>query len=200
MTIAWIVIPPVAYLVGSIPTGYWLTKLLKGQDIRQAGSGNVGATNVARVVGQVPGLIVLLLDLGKGALAVGPLPTWWAGPLPMLHGVRLVAAMAVVLGHVYSCMLRFQGGKGIATALGVLLVLVPQVAGLCAAVWVTLFAWKRYVSLASIAAAVSLPVWLVVCGYAPPVVILGAGLAVLAVYRHQSNIRRLYLGQETKSP
>ena len=195
--IAWFVVSLLAYLLGSIPTGYLLTRLLKGQDIRQAGSGNVGATNVARVAGKIPGLIVLLCDVGKGALAASWLPGWIpGGDVPLLHPLRLAAGAAVILGHDYPCFLRFRGGKGIATAFGVLLVLMPAVAGLCAAVWAAVFIWKRYVSLASIVASAALPVWLVLVGYAAPVVIFGACLGWLAIYRHQANIRRLYLGQE----
>ena len=195
----WMLAPLAAYLLGSIPTGYLLTKLLKGQDIRQAGSGNVGATNVARVVGKVPGLIVLLLDAGKGALAAGPMPGWWPGAdAPALSMLRLLAGMAVVIGHDYPCFLRFRGGKGIATAMGVLLALLPGAAGLCALVWFAVFAWSRYVSLASIAASISLPVWLVIFGQPAAVVVFGAFLGWLAVFRHASNIRRLYLGQEPK--
>ena len=196
---AWLALPLLAYLLGSMPTGYLLTRMWKGQDIRQAGSGNVGATNVARVAGKIPGLIVLLIDLGKGALAAGVLPMWFPGSdMSLLHPLRLVAGVAVVLGHDYSCFLRFRGGKGIATGFGVLLALLPIVAGLCAAVWLGVFVWSRYVSLASIIASGTVPLWLLFFGHAAPVVIFGAFLGWLAVYRHQANIRRLYLGQESK--
>lgn len=197
--IGWLIVPLAAYLLGSIPMGYLLTKLWKGQDIRQAGSGNVGATNVARVAGKLPGLLVLLLDLGKGVVAAGVLPVWFPGSdVSLLHPLRLAAGLAAVVGHDYPCFLRFRGGKGIATGFGVLLALIPLAAGLCAAVWLGVFLWSRYVSLASMIAAGTLPLWLLLFGQAAPVVIFGALLGWLAIYRHQANIRRLYLGQEPK--
>ena len=192
----WACLLGVAYLIGSIPTGYLVTKCVaRGTDIRTKGSGNVGATNVARVAGTWPGLVVLLLDAGKGALVVGLVPGWWPGAPPLLL-VRLVMGFAVVIGHDYPCFLRFQGGKGIATTLGVLIVLLPSLAGVCALVWAAVFAWTRYVSLASIAASLALPLGLVIAGHPASTVMVGSCLAWLAIYRHRANIHRLSLGQE----
>ncbi len=194
----WTVLPGLAYLIGSIPTGYLVTKCVaRGADIRATGSGNVGATNVARVVGKGPGLLVLLLDVGKGLLAVGLVPGWWPGAAPSML-LRLVMGVAVVVGHDYPCFLRLQGGKGIATTLGVLVLLLPPLAGVCVLVWVAVFLWTRYVSLASIAASLALPLGLVILGYPAPTVIVGSCLAWLAIYRHRANIRRLSLGQEPR--
>ena len=199
MTRAWLA-PVIAYLLGSIPIGYIMARLARGVDIRHEGSGNIGATNVARVMGTWPGLLVLLLDALKGALAAGVVPAWLDGPLGVLtpFQVRLVCGVAAVVGHIAPCFLRLQGGKGVATALGVLLTLLPAVAGVCAAVWVLVFLWRRYVSLASIAAAISLPFAALLMVARADAVLFCACLAWLAVWRHQGNIRRLYLGQEPK--
>ena len=196
MTPSLLLTPMLAYLLGSVPVGYLLARWTAGVDVRRAGSGNVGATNVVRVAGPLPGVAVLLLDAGKGALAVAAAGWLTREPLAGSHWLRLVCGASVVIGHVWPCFLRFQGGKGIATALGVLMMVWPEAAGVCAAVWAVVFGWKRYVSLASIAAALSLPVYALIRLSRIEVVVFSVFLAWLAVWRHQANIRRLYLGQE----
>lgn len=189
------------YLLGSLPTGYVVARA-RGIDIRKTGSGNIGATNVFRILGKPAGALVLLVDLLKGFGAV----TLAVRLLPVLSGSEaavaarldpgIVAGVAAILGHNYTCWLGFKGGKGIATSAGVLLALMPAALGLCLAVWLAVFAASRYVSLASIAAAFALPiaVWLTRGGTLLTAV--GAALGALAIYKHRQNIRRLLDGTE----
>jgi glycerol-3-phosphate acyltransferase PlsY len=181
------------YLCGSLPFGYWLVRGLRGVDIRTVGSGNIGATNVWRTFGARLGIAVVLLDTLKGFVPalVGTLV---AGPL---WGV--LAGGAAMLGHSRPVFLRFaRGGKMVATCGGVFLGVAPIVGGIGAAVWILVFAACRYASVASITAALSLP--LIALGLDEPwPVIAFAALAALAVlFLHRANIRRLRMGTETK--
>jgi len=191
------------YLLGSIPTGYLVAKA-RGVDIRGVGSGNIGATNVLRALGKPAGAFVLLMDALKGALACwlplillvklysqeAPL-----GPLD-LEPVALASGLGAILGHNYTCWLRFKGGKGVATSAGVLLVLMPRAFGVCLALWLLVLAATRYVSVASIAAAVALPFVVWAWRGSPALVILAAVIGGLAVYRHRTNVQRLLAGTE----
>ncbi len=180
----------IGYLLGSFPTGYLLGKM-KGIDIRREGSGNIGATNVWRSLGPVPAFLALVGDAAKGALAVF-VGRWLAGP-----GIGdLLGGLAAIGGHGWSIFLRFQGGKMIATGLGIVLAIDPRVAGLAFAVWALVLAVGRYVSLASILAAASVPLWFLLLGRGGSYVVFGAALAVLAVYKHRSNLERLLKGKE----
>jgi len=199
-----IAVVALAYLLGSIPFGYLLVRLSAGGDVRETGSGGTGATNVTRRAGKGAGLLTLLLDALKGAAAVlvarallgagGP-ADWWV----------CAAGAAAVLGHVFPVWLRFRGGKGVATGLGVFLVLAP-LATLCALLVFVLVVWLwRYVSLGSIAAAVVLPlaVWMlsklgVSDRAAPPLLATAAAGAALIVYMHRANIARLRRGEESR--
>lgn len=193
-----------AYTLGSIPFGFLLVRLRGGGDVRETGSGGTGATNVTRRAGKGVGLLTLLLDASKGAVAVlvaraalgaGSWAEWWV----------CAAAAAAVLGHVFPVWLRFRGGKGVATGLGVFLVLAPP-ATLCAlAAFVAVVGLWRYVSLGSMAAAVVLPlaVWsLAAAGLsdraAAPVLALAALGAALIVLMHRANIGRLLRGEESR--
>jgi glycerol-3-phosphate acyltransferase PlsY len=181
------------YLCGSLPFGYWLVRWLRGEDIRTVGSGNIGATNVWRTFGARLGIAVVLLDTLKGFVPalVGTLV---AGPL---WGV--LAGGAAMLGHSRPVFLRFaRGGKMVATCGGAFLGVAPIVGGIGAAVWILVFAACRYASVASITAALSLP--LIALGLDEPwPVIAFAALAALAVlFLHRANIRRLRMGTETK--
>ncbi len=186
-----------AYLLGSFPTGY-LVGRAKGLDIRAHGSGNIGATNAFRLLGKPAGILVLLTDACKGALAVLLLPAlaalWWPEADPVT--LRLIAALGAVLGHNYTCWLRFKGGKGIATSAGVLAALVPYAFLITLAVFLTILAASRYVSLASILAAAALPAatWITLAPL--PVLGLTSLLSVLAIWKHRPNIRRLLAGTE----
>lgn len=191
-----------AYLLGSIPAGYLVGKA-KGVDIRTVGSKNMGATNVFRTLGKGPGIFVLFVDALKGWVAVRVLAFWVTDhllPPDSLGGTReilsVVAGVGAVLGHNYTCWLGFKGGKGIATSAGVYLALAPLAIGIALATWIIVFAVTRYVSLASIAAAIALSVavW-----FTSPSLLLGivtTALGALAIYKHRDNIQRLLAGTE----
>ena len=201
MSIAWHVAVAVAgYLMGSVPTGYLVARS-RDVDIRKAGSGNIGATNVLRVLGKPAGILVLAIDALKGALACWLLPAAaialaGAEAAPEVEGLRIAAGLAAILGHNYTCWLRFKGGKGIATSAGVLLVWMPAALGLALLVWVLAFLVSGYVSLASVVAAFALPfiVWLT--GGSATLIAVAAVLGALAIYKNRSNIQRLRAGTE----
>ena len=180
-----------AYLAGSIPFGLLVARM-KGVDIRQAGSGNIGATNVARVVGKPLGVLVLLLDALKG---FGPAfaATRIAGPR-----VGAIAGILAILGHVFPVWLGFRGGKGVATALGVFAALAPIEAAVALAVYATVYGIWRISSVGSLTAGTALLVTLVARGAAPEVQVLGALAFLLIVWRHRGNLRRIWRGEERK--
>ena len=211
---SYAVIAVAAYLLGSIPTGY-LAGRAKGIDIRTVGSGNVGATNVSRALGKTAGAMVLIIDVFKGYAAcvfVAPLIFNWLEPHasgfsryfhdePFDIQIRfyVVAGVFAVIGHNFTCWLRFKGGKGIATSAGVFLALAPLALGIALGVWIIVFALGRYVSVASIAAAVALPaaVWML----PPHNLLLGiatTALGLLAIAKHKGNIERLFNGTERR--
>jgi glycerol-3-phosphate acyltransferase PlsY len=192
-----------AYLLGSVPTGYLVARA-RGVDIRTAGSGNIGATNVFRVLGKPAGVAVLLVDFVKGLLACGLLP-YLIFPSSQfdLPGVKrilpsVVGGFCAVLGHNYTCWLRFRGGKGIATSAGVLSALVPWALLIIFVEWVALFAVTRYVSLGSIAASFTLPfaTWFTTRNWL--LTIVTGAMAALAIYKHRANIQRLLKGTESR--
>lgn len=187
------------YLLGSVPTGY-LVGRARGVDLRTSGSGNIGATNTLRVLGWRAGVFVLAVDALKGLAAV-----WLGGRgLPGAAGAEataseplaLVAGVAAILGHNYTCWLGFKGGKGIATSAGVLLGWMPAALGWCFLVWAVVFGLSRYVSLASICAAAALPVAAWWTGSGPWRTGVGLALGALAIFKHRANIRRLLDGTE----
>ncbi len=183
----------VGYLVGTIPTG-WLVARARGVDIQQVGSGNIGATNVLRAMGVGPALFVVLMDPVKGALAAA---------LPLLLGMDqwTVAAtgLATVLGNNFNVFLGMRGGKGIATSLGVFLVVNPVVTVVAAVLGIFTIAIGRYVSLGSMVGMVSAPLFLLASGVFPfPDLALATILALLALYRHRENLRRLAKGTERR--
>ncbi len=185
------------YGIGSIPTAYLLVKRLKRVDIRSVGSGNVGATNVSRVAGVKAGLLVFILDAGKGLLAVLLLARWL--PLPLSPTTQLACGLCAVLGHDFPVFLRFRGGKGVATTIGIVLGAVPLVGSACLLIWILCFAIWRYVSVASLAAAATLPLVQLLLHRAPSEVLLGTALALLIVVRHRGNIERLLQGREHRA-
>ena len=179
------------YLLGSLPFGYWLVRVFRGEDIRTRGSGNVGATNVFRVYGKRLGIAVALLDVTKG-LAAALLGLAVGGPL-----VGVLAGSAAMIGHARPVFLRFQkGGKMVATAGGAALALAPLAALSCIAVWLAIFLVSRYASLASIVTAIALPVFTWVYGYEWPVLVFTIAGATAIVALHHRNIRRLFAGTE----
>lgn len=190
-----------AYLLGSIPFGYLIVKFVEGRDIREAGSGNIGAANVTRTVGRGAGVLTLLLDAAKGYAAV-----WLAARLTdgNIH-TMIYAGVAAVVGHMFTVFLKFKGGKGVATGVGVFLPICWQAVAGALVVWVAIVLAFRYVSLASMVASASLPILIyflydVPPGYAPPLVVtLGAVVvAMLIVLKHHENIARLAAGNERK--
>ena len=179
------------YLLGSLPFGYWVPLLVRGEDIRTMGSGNVGASNVFRVYGRSLGIPVALLDVAKG-FAAALLGLWAGGAL-----IGVLAAAAAMLGHARPVFLRFQkGGKMAATAGGATFALAPLVAALCVAIWLLVFALTRYASVATIVTAVGLAVLVVALGFPWPIILFGVSGAVAVIALHHQNIRRLVSGTE----
>lgn len=183
----------IAYLLGSIPFGYIFTRLAQQIDIRQHGSGNIGATNVLRLLGWRAALPVLLLDLGKGSAAV-LLARAISGETIFL----LAAALAVLLGHCYPVFLRFKGGKGAATGIGALLVISAPVCAAAVLLALLIIALTRYVSLGSIVGAFSVPFLLLFFNYELLFLLFGSAMALLIIFRHRENIERLLKGTESK--
>ncbi len=179
------------YVLGSMPFGYWVPRLVRGEDIRTKGSGNVGASNVFRVYGRSLGIPVAALDLAKG-FAAASLGLWAGGAL-----IGVLAAAAAMAGHARPVFLRFQkGGKMVATAGGATFALAPVAAICCVAVWLVVFALTRYASLASIVTAIALAVFVVLFGYPWPIVVFGIAGCVAVIAMHHQNIRRLVSGTE----
>ncbi|HWG39906.1 MAG TPA: glycerol-3-phosphate 1-O-acyltransferase PlsY [Candidatus Acidoferrales bacterium] len=207
MTSLYLIVAVVAYLLGSIPFGYLLVRIFRGEDIRQTGSGNIGATNVARSGAKGLGIVTLALDAIKGALAV-----FFA--MGLAHSAKLcnseefcaaglrlmaLAALFAVLGHVFPVWLRFKGGKGVATALGVFCVLFPKAILIALAIFILVVAITRYVSLGSILGAIAFPVaayfiqnadWLSL--------LLASGVSLIIILKHHQNISRLLAGTENR--
>lgn len=196
----------ISYILGSIPTGYILAKALKGIDVRRFGSGNFGATNVFRVVNPVVGVLVLVLDMLKGVVPVTFLGDFVLGGLPSLDPilVRLVLGVASVCGHNWTVFLKFKGGKGVATTAGALLGLsfrIPHlglITGLCLGVWLLIVFATGWVSLGSILAGISLPVFMLIFHQPFELLVFSVALCLFVVYRHKSNIGRLLCGEERK--
>jgi acyl phosphate:glycerol-3-phosphate acyltransferase len=179
------------YLLGSMPFGYWVPRVVRREDIRTKGSGNVGASNVFRVYGRSLGIPVAALDLAKG-FAAASLGLWAGGAL-----IGVLAAGAAMIGHARPVFLRFEkGGKMVATAGGATFALAPLAAVCCVALWLAVFLVTRYASLASMVTAAGLAVFVVVFGYPWPIVAFGIAGAVAVIAMHRQNIRRLLGGTE----
>lgn len=186
--ILWAII---GYLLGSIPSGVLLARALGLGDLRQIGSGNIGATNVLRTGSKGAAAATLLLDAAKGVVAV-LLARWVAG-----EDAAQLAGLMAFLGHCFPVWLEFRGGKGVATFLGLMLALAWPVGVLCCAVWLATAWFGRISSLAALVAALSAPTWILLLGYRP---LLGLGvlLAALIVWRHRANITRIFADTEPK--
>lgn len=192
----------VAYLLGSIPFGYLLVRFFRKEDIRQKGSGNIGATNVIRSGAKGLGAVTFLLDVLKGAGAVllcGAVAARWGLSPAVRDNAVAIAALFAILGHIYTIWLGFKGGKGVATAFGVFLALDPwaALAGLC--VFVVIFALSRYVSLGSILAAVAFPIFALVLPHGARTAWETAVLflvPLIVIVKHRENIGRLLQGKE----
>ena len=189
-----------SYLVGSVPSGFLLARL-KGIDVRSSGSGNIGATNVARTAGSGLGGLTLLIDVAKGALpvlVVGLLGYEAGAGAGAEEAARIAAALGAVVGHVYPITLGFRGGKGVATALGAILGLAPLAVPIPLVGFAVIFGLARRVSLASIGAAVLVPLASAFAGYPEPVTLALAAMTVLIILRHRENIGRLLAGTEPR--
>jgi glycerol-3-phosphate acyltransferase PlsY len=189
---AFVVLFVVAYLCGSIPFGLVVGKLFYGVDVREHGSGNVGTTNVFRVLGMKAGGVVMFLDIFKGWL-----PAFIAAMLFSPWAAIFIAA-APVVGHMHSIFLKGKGGKGIATGAGVVLALVPLAFAIIFITWLLLILATRYVSVASLAAAALVPVLTIAFGEPLPYEIAGVLVAILVWYAHRGNIQRLLAGEENR--
>jgi glycerol-3-phosphate acyltransferase PlsY len=190
LTVALVV---AGYVAGSMPWGYWLVRIFRGEDIRSRGSGNIGATNVWRVHGRRLGIAAVALDTAKG-LAPALVATELVG-----HGGGVLAGGAAMLGHWRPLFLRFsKGGKMVATAGGAFLGVAPLVGGAGAAVWLVVFGLTRYASVASMTAASSLVFWAWLLGYPWPVIAFACFAAVAVLLLHRANIGRLVRGEENR--
>jgi len=195
-----------SYLIGSIPPAYLLGRLWKRIDIRKAGSGNIGATNALRVLGKKAGITILILDILKGVLPVIFLGDFINARLASISGeaIRIILGISCICGHNWTIFLRFKGGKGIATSLGVLLGLslrIPGlnlVLGLVIGIWLIVLIISRIVSLASLLAGISLPIFMLVFRLSSVLVWASLVLCVMMVLRHRPNIKRLLQGKEPR--
>lgn len=203
-----------SYLIGSIPSAVIVSKIFYGLDIRQRGSGNMGSTNTFRVLGWKAGIVVQLFDVAKGVTAVwaaeqifnGLLPFPNPTPFEQVTIVKTIAGIAAVIGHIWPAFASFRGGKGINTALGMLIGVMPIELAVAGGAFIVVILASGYVSLASMIAAVSLPITMTVRytvfnveidGYSTLIFFM-IGLAVLLVYAHRANIRRLLAGKENR--
>jgi acyl phosphate:glycerol-3-phosphate acyltransferase len=182
------------YLAGSMPSGYWLVRIFRHEDIRTKGSGNVGGSNVWRVYGRYLGLPTVLLDTGKGFAPA------LAATLVVGHGTGVLAGAAAMLGHYRPLFMKFQkGGKMVATTGGAFLGVAPLVGAVGLGVWIIVFFTLRYPSLASMVSAVSLIAWSWLLGYPWPVTVFAAVAAAGVIMLHRANVRRLLRGEENRS-
>ncbi|NBC16367.1 MAG: glycerol-3-phosphate 1-O-acyltransferase PlsY [Bacteroidetes bacterium] len=207
-----VIIVLLSYLVGSIPSSLWVGRYIYGVDLRQYGSGNAGATNAFRVLGWPAGVISTIVDLGKGLLAAGVIATIRVDGLPsglefwhIETVVRLLAGVAAVVGHMFPVWAKFKGGKGVNTSAGVLFALTPITMFMTLGVFAVVLFSSRYVSLASITAAIAFPSLIAIRKYVfgidalePSLLIVGIILALAIVAAHHTNIRRLLSGTENR--
>lgn len=180
-----------AYLLGTIPFGLWIGRLWARIDVREHGSGNIGVSNVLRTVGVVPAIIVLILDVSKGLV-----PVLVAKAFLTNEDMWLVVGLSAIVGHTLPIFLKFKGGRGVATASGVMLGLAIEVVFVLFLIWITTLLVSRYISLSSILAAIALPICLAVYQYPSSYIIFGVLLAILIIWRHRPNIQRLLAGTE----
>jgi len=201
---SWWMLFPLAYLVGSLPNAVWIGRIFHGIDVREHGSGNAGATNVMRVLGAATGIPVLLLDFLKGWAAVQlvQLQTGYSPNTAEFTLISIGLGLFAVVGHIFPLFAGFRGGKGVATIAGVCLALHPWAFLSALAVFVLVLLLSRYVSLSSILAGLSFPIWVILVFSRDSSVVLSAFsllAAVLLVFTHRNNIRRLLNGNENKA-
>ena len=187
-----------SYLLGSLPNGYLICRWVANIDVRTVGSKNIGATNVARSLGLNWGLLVLVMDMAKGALPVVVALSIWSGGTEKNLLIVALVALAAFFGHLFSVFLRFRGGKGVAIAFGISLLLIPKAALVSFVIFLVVIWIWRHVSLGSLSALLTLPAWAAVTGYNFVYVGLTSVFALFVVIRHRSNIRALLQGKERR--
>lgn len=193
-----------AYLLGSIPTGYLVGFYLKGIDIRQHGSGSTGATNVLRVIGKLPAIFVFAIDVLKGAIATGMIKLIYYYqitdliPLAWQDWLVVICGLSAVLGHSKSIWLNFEGGKSVATSLGILAVINPIVSGGTLGTFLLILAITRMVSLGSISGAIAVNVLMILLNQSLPYILFAVMAGIYVIVRHTSNIQRIIAGTEPK--
>ena len=204
---AWIIIALLSsYLIGSIPCAYIFGRLLKGIDIRKFGSGNVGATNAMRVLGRGPGISILFLDILKGYVVVTLLADSLIWRVPNLSegALRVILGLSCIMGHSWTVFLGFKGGKGVATTLGVLLGLAVKIGslklvlGLIILTWLIIFIITRIVSIASVLAAVAMPVYMILFRESNILIFTSLIICIFIILRHTSNLKRIIQGKEPR--
>lgn len=190
-----------AYVIGSFPTSFLTAKAVKGIDIRQVGSQNAGATNVLRSVGKMPALITLIVDILKGVFVVTILANFLYPYLEELDFdfYRSLLGLVAVCGHIWPVWLKFKGGKGVATTLGVAIGLAPLVLLPSVVIWIAIFFMTHYVSLASIAALVAFPIVAIIFNQSIYLVLISIVICSISIFKHRTNITRLLKGQESKT-
>ncbi|MGD9343539.1 MAG: glycerol-3-phosphate 1-O-acyltransferase PlsY [Desulfuromonadales bacterium] len=193
-TLSFIFILIVIYLIAAVPTGIVLAKVMGYEDVRDKGSGNIGATNVYRVAGKLPGVLTLVGDILKGFLPLLACKTWLT-PTPTQLGIACAVA---IVGHCYPVYLKFRGGKGIATALGIFLVISPTAVLGAAIVFGVTVAITRFISLGSVLAAMATPLLVLMLNEPQPIFLATLFSAALIIWRHRSNIKRLLDGSENR--
>ena len=191
-----------AYVIGSIPTAYIFGRVIKGIDMREHGSGNIGATNVFRVIGKAPGIIVLIIDALKGLICVTYLASGflYLAPVTRPELYRILVGLSAIAGHNWMLFLKFKGGKGVAASAGVAIGLIPKIFWLGFLVWLITFFITGFVSLASIIAIISVPIFTLAFGEPAEIVIFMCLLCLIIIYKHKPNIRRLARGEEKRIP
>jgi len=189
-----------AYIIGSIPTAYIFGRVFKGIDIREYGSGNVGATNVFRVIGKGPGIIVLIIDIIKGFICATYLASGflYLAPVTRPELYRILVGLSAIAGHNWTLFLKFKGGKGVAASAGVVIGLIPKIFWLGFMVWLITFFITGFVSLSSIVAVISVPIFTLAFGEPAEIVIFMCILCLIIVYKHKPNIKRLARGEEKR--
>jgi glycerol-3-phosphate acyltransferase PlsY len=190
-----------AYLIGSFPTSFLLARAMRGVDIRQVGSKNAGATNVLRTVGKLPALITLIVDILKGVLAVTVVANFFyaLGIDLVFEFYQGLIGLTVVCGHIWSIFLKFKGGKGVATTIGVALGITPLALVPTIVIWGIIFSIWAYVSLASIISLMFFPLIACLLGYNFYTILFSVVICSLSIYKHRDNVKRLLKGEESKT-
>jgi len=191
------------YCFGSIPTGYWIAKAIKGIDIRECGSGSTGATNVLRNVGKLPALVVFLVDFSKGTIAIALLQLLYQSKYQILPSnwqtwLIILTGLAAIIGHSKSILLNFSGGKSVATSIGIFLMINPLVAISTFSVFLVVLAISRIVSLSSIIGAIAVGIFMIILQQPPAYIVLGVITGLYVIWLHRGNIERLLAGTEPR--